>query len=85
MFNQDDLNPVWKAFLLFQHELPDESEKLKNSYRDIKLTSDWTVVRFEVFDDDGKFGKDTSDESIGFGFFNLEELGLLQSDKDSSD
>merc|ERR1711997_745676 len=55
---KDDLNPVWKAFLLFQHELPDESEKLK----------------FEVFDDDGKFGKDTSDESIGFGFFNLKEL-----------
>ena len=30
------------------------------------------LTRFEVFDDDGK---DSSDESIGAGFFTLNELG----------
>jgi len=52
---KDDLNPTWRPFLIYQHELPGESEKIK----------------FEVFDDDGK---DSSDESIGAGFFTLNEL-----------
>ena len=33
--------------------------------------------RFQVFDDDGKFGKDSSDEIIGTGYFTLMELGLV--------
>lgn len=52
---KDDLNPTWRPFLIYQQELPGESEKIK----------------FEVFDDDGK---DSSDESIGAGFFTLTEL-----------
>ena len=45
---------------MFESELPSrESDKL----------------RFEVFDDDGKHGRDTSDESIGVGYFTVAELG----------
>merc|ERR1712223_239596 len=52
------LNPVWRNIVLYESELPQNGEKL----------------RFEVFDDDGKLGNDTSDESIGVGSFTLTEL-----------
>merc|ERR1712223_96929 len=55
---KNDLNPVWRNIVLYESELPQNGEKL----------------RFEVFDDDGKLGNDTSDESIGVGSFTLAEL-----------
>jgi len=30
--------------------------------------------RFEVFDDDGRHGRDSSDDSIGVGYFSIEQL-----------
>jgi len=41
---KDDLNPTWRPFLIYEQELPGESEKIK----------------FEVFDDDGKDSRDES-------------------------
>ena len=35
------------------------------------------IFRFEVFDDDGRHGRDSSDDSIGVGYFSIEQLGIL--------
>ena len=56
---KNDLNPVWRTFTLYESELPRDKEKF----------------RFEVYDDDGKLGHDASDDSIGVGFFSMDELG----------
>jgi len=55
---KNDLNPVWRTFTLYESELPRDKEKF----------------RFEVYDDDGKLGHDASDDSIGVGFFSMDEL-----------
>ena len=35
------------------------------------------IFRFEVFDDDGRHGRDSSDDSIGVGYFSIEQLGIF--------
>merc|ERR1712152_55811 len=55
---KNDLNPIWRNFTLYENELPTGNDKF----------------RLEVYDDDGKLGRDTSDESIGVGYFSLEDL-----------
>jgi len=55
---KDNLNPVWRNFVLNGRELPRDGDKF----------------RFEVFDDDGRHGRDSSDESIGVGYFSIQQL-----------
>jgi len=55
---KDNLNPVWRNFVLNGMELPRNGDKF----------------RFEVFDDDGRHGRDSSDDSIGVGYFSIEQL-----------
>jgi len=47
----NNLNPDWKDFLIYESELGSGSND---------------DIQIEVFDDDGKPGKDRNDESIGF-------------------
>lgn len=55
---RNNLNPEWRQITLLAQELPSEGKKL----------------RFQVYDDDGKLGRDASDHLIGEGFYSIEDL-----------
>ena len=56
---RDDLNPVWRQFTLYETDVPRDGGQIK----------------LEVFDDDGKHGCDSSDQSLGVACASIEELG----------
>jgi len=57
----NNLNPDWKDFLIYESELGSGSND---------------DIQIEVFDDDGKPGKDRNDESIGFVKTRVSSLSL---------